>query len=517
MSNFYETLNKVTENKKSWLTIQILALIAILISFVNLFLQVRSNALDEDEIEHAHVAWLLFKHKVLYIDFFEHHPPHYWYLLSSYYHIFGENAQVFLWGRTFMLLMFAVTIFFTYLIGKEIFGKVGSLIVPVVLCLNKYFQAAAIPMRPDGVMVALLFIGVYIFIWAWNRKFLWYHALFSGLFLGLAFSLHPRSGFTILGLAIAVLLGWSSKIGIKEIWERKISLIVFTLTALTLILLPFFIYGFSFYLENMYKISSRIALPFFEPWERLQDIFVRSFALFPLFFISLPVCVFLMFKDRRQFWLSGAIFWFSLFNLLGLFTGVLFMSKPEAYKNLSFIPPIHNFYVLIPSLALSTTQAMVWLVSQLSEPRRPWLLILFFSLAIISTLRPEYWYFTNGLNTNIAYIEKLNRVIPRDETFVGPTASSPVFRVDGTFHWVNVNLGLVKEILPNFHYDFPTEFKQKRPYVVNQEFLKRLDRDPQQAEQLKQYLQENYQPLKGFPSLLVRKDSTQQPSQQPSQ
>ncbi|MBI4851666.1 MAG: glycosyltransferase family 39 protein [Acidobacteria bacterium] len=496
-------LDKLLENQKTWLLIKILAFITFLITFINLFLQSQSKSLDEDEIEHAHVAWLLFKNKALYIDFFEHHPPHYWYILSTYYHISGENTAVFIFGRILMLITFSLAVIFLYLIGKEIFGKIGGLITAIILCLNQFFQLAGIAMRPDGVMVALLLAGTYFFIRGWKNKFLFYEALLSGLLLGLAFALHPRSGFTILALAIAVLIGWSSKNGIKEILSRKNNLLIFAVTAFIPILLPFLIYGFSFYLENMYRVSSSIALPFFNPWDRLRDIFVKTFALFPLFFISLPICVYLIFKDRKLFWLNGLTFLFSFLNLFALFMGMIFLSRPEIYKDLDFIPPIHNFYVLIPSLALSTAQGLVWLLNQVPSKKQVFVLIIFFLLAIVSSLRSD-WYITNGLSRNLEYIENLNKIIPKNETFVGNTISNPIFRMDGTFHWVDVNLKLMKEILPNFHYDFVSEFKKTHPYIVNKNFLQRLEHDPTHLEQTKKYLEENYQPLKDFPNLLIR-------------
>jgi hypothetical protein len=501
-----DNLDKIIENKKAWLLLKFLSLSTFLITLVNLFLHSQTNGLDEDEIEHTHVAWLLFKNKVLYIDFFEHHPPHYWYILSTYYHIFGENTGVFIVGRILMLSCLLLTVIFAYLIGKEMFGKVGGLISATVLSLNNFFQLAGLSIRPDGIMLVFLLIGTYLFIRSWNRKFLWYEGLLSGLFLGLAFSLHPRSGFTILGLALAVLLGWLSKAGIKEIWERKISLIIFTSAAFTPILLPFLIYGFSFYLENMYGVSSKVALPFFNPWERLRDIFARTFALFPLFFISLPVCVYLAFKDRKSFWLHTFTFWSSSLNIFALIMGTIFLSKPDAFKDLEIIPPIHNFYVLAPALAFSTAQGLVWLINQLPEKKQVFVLITFFFLSLVYSVRSD-WYLTKGLAKNIENIENLNKAIPKNETFVGLTQSNPVFRVDGTFHWVSVNLALMKEILPNFHYDFVSEFREKRPYIIEKDFLQRLEHDPKHLQETKQYLDENYETLKSNPNFLVRKDS----------
>ena len=37
---------------------------------------------DQDEFEHIHAAWNIFRGQVMYVDFFEHHPPLIHYLLQ---------------------------------------------------------------------------------------------------------------------------------------------------------------------------------------------------------------------------------------------------------------------------------------------------------------------------------------------------------------------------------------------------------------------------------------------------
>lgn len=35
-----------------------------------------------DDVEHLHSAWLIFQHKIPYIDFFQHHHPLLWYIFA---------------------------------------------------------------------------------------------------------------------------------------------------------------------------------------------------------------------------------------------------------------------------------------------------------------------------------------------------------------------------------------------------------------------------------------------------
>ena len=72
------------------------------------------HAFDDDEFQHAHIAWLLWKGVVPYRDFFEHHSPLYHLLVcpvfslgSGVWQIFFLRAVSVLCGMGSMLLIFA--------------------------------------------------------------------------------------------------------------------------------------------------------------------------------------------------------------------------------------------------------------------------------------------------------------------------------------------------------------------------------------------------------------------------
>lgn len=96
---------------------------------------------DNDEFEHAHAAWSLFRGLLPYRDFFEHHTPWYYFLLAPFFRWFAvdqsfESARHFLiFGR---VLSFAMTVAATVLVF--LIGRVGAT-------------------RRVGLLAALFFVG----------------------------------------------------------------------------------------------------------------------------------------------------------------------------------------------------------------------------------------------------------------------------------------------------------------------------------------------------------------------
>jgi hypothetical protein len=60
-----------------------LAILGLLLAWIPVILP---RWFDSDEFEHSHAAWCVFKGMLPYKDFFEHHTPRYYYLLSPFFH-----------------------------------------------------------------------------------------------------------------------------------------------------------------------------------------------------------------------------------------------------------------------------------------------------------------------------------------------------------------------------------------------------------------------------------------------
>src|SRR5438874_11089756 len=79
---------------------------------------------DQDELEHAHAAWSVFRGLLPYKDFFEHHTPWYYFALSPVFSWFAvdrsfDSARHFLiFGRLVSLALTALSAVLIFLVGR---------------------------------------------------------------------------------------------------------------------------------------------------------------------------------------------------------------------------------------------------------------------------------------------------------------------------------------------------------------------------------------------------------------
>lgn len=71
-----------------------------------------------DESEHAHVAWLMSQGKRPIDDFFQHHQPLLWDVLSIYYRAGFSGAGVLIWGRVLVVLSGLVSVWALLSLGR---------------------------------------------------------------------------------------------------------------------------------------------------------------------------------------------------------------------------------------------------------------------------------------------------------------------------------------------------------------------------------------------------------------
>src|SRR5579863_1096552 len=79
---------------------------------------------DNDEFEHAHAAWSVFRGLLPYRDFFEHHTPWYYFTLSPFFHWFRvaesfDSARHFLIvGRLLSLALTVLSVVLLFFVGR---------------------------------------------------------------------------------------------------------------------------------------------------------------------------------------------------------------------------------------------------------------------------------------------------------------------------------------------------------------------------------------------------------------
>ena len=127
----------IAENTNALWFVRVVCLLCIGSIWVGLLSWSGKKELDHDEFQHAHASWLMYKGQQPYSDFFEHHPAYYWNFLGLYYDAHGEDLGIFAWGRKWMLITFAGSIFFLYLLGRELMGEVTGLLAALLFATNR--------------------------------------------------------------------------------------------------------------------------------------------------------------------------------------------------------------------------------------------------------------------------------------------------------------------------------------------------------------------------------------------
>ncbi|MEP5069019.1 MAG: glycosyltransferase family 39 protein, partial [Crocinitomicaceae bacterium] len=113
---------------------------------------------DHDEFEAVHTAWKILTGEVIYIDFFQHHHPFFYYLIIPFIKLIGEKALTLLILRLFIFSFFLGILRISYLLIKDIFdsNRIAWLAI-LLLVSTSMFSQKVIEIRPD---VPQVFFGL---------------------------------------------------------------------------------------------------------------------------------------------------------------------------------------------------------------------------------------------------------------------------------------------------------------------------------------------------------------------
>lgn len=172
---------------------------------------------DNDEFEHAHAAWSLFRGLLPYRDFFEHHTPWYYFVLAPFFRWFAvdqsfEAARRFLiFGRVLSFAMTVVATVLVYRIGRLAATRRVGLLAALFFVGQPMLIHKTLEIRPD-VPALLVFVGA---LWCLRqglrapdprspRPLAWF--LGGGLCLGAAVMFTQKLLFVLPGAALGLVL-----------------------------------------------------------------------------------------------------------------------------------------------------------------------------------------------------------------------------------------------------------------------------------------------------------------------
>jgi 4-amino-4-deoxy-L-arabinose transferase-like glycosyltransferase len=163
---------------------------------------VLNAALNPDESQHLHSAWLVARGQVPFVDFWEHHVPLLYYLLAPLTRWLAESPAVYLAGRLVMVAAGGAALLLLYRAARGL-GQPVAAVAVVVLALQPRFVEHTTEIRPD-VPALVAWLAAVLALRSWRERdrpaSLWR----AGLALGLAGSLTLKAVYAGLGAAVAV-------------------------------------------------------------------------------------------------------------------------------------------------------------------------------------------------------------------------------------------------------------------------------------------------------------------------
>ncbi|MBN2029009.1 glycosyltransferase family 39 protein [bacterium] len=193
---------------------RILSVILITLLILGLCIAI-NKSIFEDEVEHIHSAWYITKGAVPYLDFFQHHNPLFWYVISPCLLIFGDSVELIFIFRILMYLFTLGIAYMTYTIANSTTKSKETGLFSVILLFSVImFMETSIEIRPDVPQVLLSMISI-AFLIKFFQKHRTMDLLICALMASISFLFLQKTVFLLLAYVIIFL---------KELISKKISL-----------------------------------------------------------------------------------------------------------------------------------------------------------------------------------------------------------------------------------------------------------------------------------------------------
>ncbi|HYH05803.1 MAG TPA: glycosyltransferase family 39 protein [Thermoanaerobaculia bacterium] len=154
---------------------------------------------DSDEQQHLHVVWGWTAGLVPYRDVFDNHTPLFHIVMAPLLALLGERADILLWMRAPMLLLFGVTIWATFDVARRLYDEQVALRAVVLLALFPPFFLKSLEFRPDNAWTLFWMLAVLALLRGARP-------LVIGLLLGCALAVSIKTTLLLATLAGAAIL-----------------------------------------------------------------------------------------------------------------------------------------------------------------------------------------------------------------------------------------------------------------------------------------------------------------------
>ena len=329
---------------------------------------------DTDEPQHLQVVWSWVRGSIQYRDIFDNHTPLFHLACTPFMRVIGENACALYWMRLVMVLLFIATMFFSYIIAKNLFSRRVALWTVALTGIYPAFFFCSLQFRADILWMALWLAAMAIFM---GKRLTPARLFWSSLLLGAALCTSLKTTALLFALLIAAVfaLGWRTgkqKHIITHDWPRSFLSILAGFLLIPLILIFFFSHHHALS-QLFYCTISHNILPHIGHWNQLWRLIVFAF--------SLPVV----------FLLSKTLSFTSDLKTVGIWRAILFAAVVLYFLFLFSFWPIVTRQDFLPLYSLISIMIIPFIVlgaSNQGQKRqiRCYPSLIMFSLALIEIL-----------------------------------------------------------------------------------------------------------------------------------
>jgi hypothetical protein len=175
---------------------------------------------DSDEPQHLHVAWGWTAGLVQYRDLFDNHAPLFHILSAPLLRAVGERSDALFFMRAPMLLLFAVVLWATYLLGKRLYSARVGVWAALLLSLFPPFFLKSLEYRTDNLWNTLWMVVLVVLTSRLPGR-LWV----TGLLLGVAFCVSLKTSLLLITLGTAGLVTYFFALKTRTLRPNVMSLL----------------------------------------------------------------------------------------------------------------------------------------------------------------------------------------------------------------------------------------------------------------------------------------------------
>lgn len=166
-----------------------------------------NGPLDPDESEHLQAAWLIGQGQVPYLDFWDHHPPLFHYLIAPLTRWLSDDPGVYFAGRGLLSVTAAASLFLLYRLGRRL-GPPVAMTAVVLLAFLPRFVEKTTEVRPDAPAL-VAWLGALLALVRWRERETPAALWVVGLALGIASALNLKALYGAVAVAGVVMVASS--------------------------------------------------------------------------------------------------------------------------------------------------------------------------------------------------------------------------------------------------------------------------------------------------------------------